>query len=109
MFTDKVLDNVGGKEAYSFTNGFYGYHQIKIMLEDRSKTIFVIEWGYFQYTVMSFGLKNSSRIFSNVVIMALKEFIHKLFELYFDYWTVFRLVKRHVASLCLLLDTCRRY
>ena len=25
-FTDEVLENVGGQEAYSFTNGFSGYH-----------------------------------------------------------------------------------
>lgn len=29
-FTDEVLDNVGGQEAYSFTDAFSGYHQIKI-------------------------------------------------------------------------------
>jgi hypothetical protein len=26
--TDKVLDNVGGQEVYSFIDGFLGYHQI---------------------------------------------------------------------------------
>ena len=25
-FTDDVLDNVGGQEVYSFTDGFLGYH-----------------------------------------------------------------------------------
>ena len=25
-FKDEVLDNVGGQEAYSFTDGFSGYH-----------------------------------------------------------------------------------
>jgi hypothetical protein len=39
-FTDEVLENVGGHEAYSFTDGFLGYHQIKIALEDRYKTTF---------------------------------------------------------------------
>jgi hypothetical protein len=29
-FTDEVLENVGGQEAYSFTDGFSGYHQIRI-------------------------------------------------------------------------------
>jgi hypothetical protein len=29
-FTDEVLENVGGQEAYSFTDGFPGYHQIRI-------------------------------------------------------------------------------
>ncbi len=40
LFTDEVLDNVDGQEAYSFTHGFSGYHQIKIASEDRSKTTF---------------------------------------------------------------------
>eukprot|EP00253_Pinus_taeda_P036059 PITA_36059 len=34
-FTDEVLDNVGDQEAYSFTDGFSGYHQIKIVSDDR--------------------------------------------------------------------------
>jgi hypothetical protein len=34
-FTDEVLENVGGQEAYSFTYGFIIYHQIKIAPEDR--------------------------------------------------------------------------
>ena len=44
-FTDEVLENVGGQEAYSFTDRFSGYHQIKIALEDIYKTTFAIEWG----------------------------------------------------------------
>jgi hypothetical protein len=27
-FTDEVLENVGGQEVYSFTDGFSGYHHI---------------------------------------------------------------------------------
>jgi len=83
-FTDEVLDNVGGQEAYSFIDGFYGYHQIKIASEDRSKTNFATEWGCFQYTVMPFGLNNAPAIFSRVVVAAFKEFIHKFLEVYFD-------------------------
>jgi hypothetical protein len=40
-FTDEVLENVGGLEAYSFTDGFSSYHQIKIAQEHRYKTTFV--------------------------------------------------------------------
>jgi hypothetical protein len=42
-FTGKVLDNVGGQEVYSFTDGFSGYHQIWIAKEDLHKTTFAIE------------------------------------------------------------------
>jgi len=30
-FSDEVLDQVVGKEAYSFTDGFPGYHQVRIV------------------------------------------------------------------------------
>jgi len=58
---------------------------------------------------MPFGLKSALIIFSRVVILEFREFIHKFLEVYFDDWTVFGLVKCHVASLCLMLDSCRRY
>lgn len=63
-FTDVVLENVGGKEAYSFIDGLLGYHQIKITSKDQSETNFTTEWGYFQYKVSPFGLKNAPTIFS---------------------------------------------
>ena len=40
-FTDEVLESVGGQEMYSFTDGFSGYHQVKIAQEDRHKKTFV--------------------------------------------------------------------
>jgi hypothetical protein len=83
-FTDEVLETVGGHEAYSFTDGFSRYHHIKIAPEERYKTTFSIEWGSYQYTVMSFGLKNAPTLFSRVVIAALKEFIHQFLEVYTD-------------------------
>lgn len=76
------------------------------MPKDCSKTTFATKWGCFQYTVMPFGLKNAPAIFSRVVVAAFKESIHKFFEVYFDDWTVFGLIKKHVASVCLMLDTC---
>ena len=88
-FLDEILDSVGGQEAYSFTNGFSGYHQIRIAPEDHSKTKFATEWGSFQYTVMPFRLKNAPVIFSRVVVAVFKELIHKFLEVYFDDWIVF--------------------
>lgn len=103
-FTGEVLKNVGGQEAYSFTNGFSGYHQMKIAPEDRHKTTFATKWGSFKYTVMSFRLKNAPAIFSKVVVTAFKEFIHKFLDVYLDDWTVFSLLKDHIETLRLMLD-----
>ena len=62
-FTDEFLEGVVAQKMYSFIDGFFGYHQIRITKEDRQKTTFVIEWGYFQCNVMPFGLKNAPAIF----------------------------------------------
>jgi hypothetical protein len=52
---------------------------------------------------MPYGLKNAPTIFSRVVIALFKEFIHKFLEVYFDDWTVFRLMDKHVVALRLML------
>jgi hypothetical protein len=67
-FTDEVMENVGNKEAYSFKDGFSGYHQVRIIEEDQDKTTFATEWGPFTYIVMPFGLKNSPIVFSWIVV-----------------------------------------
>jgi hypothetical protein len=107
-FMDEVLDNVGGHEVYSFTDGFSGYHQIKITLEGRYKTTFATEWGSYQYTVMLFGLKNAPTIFSRVFIATFKEFIHQFLEVYLDDWTVYSLLKDHVEVFQMMLERCRQ-
>jgi len=71
-FTNEVLENVGGQEACSFTDGFSGYHHIKIALEDMRKMTFTTEWGCFQDIVMAFGLKNALAIFSCIIVAVFK-------------------------------------
>ena len=58
---------------------------------------------------MPFGLKNAPAIFSRIVVAIFKEVIHKFVEVYFDEWTVFGLLKKHVESLRLMLAKCRKH
>jgi predicted RNA methylase len=44
-FSDEVLDQVAGNGAYSFTYGFLGYHQVRIVEEDKKNTTFTTKWG----------------------------------------------------------------
>jgi hypothetical protein len=46
-FIDEVLNAIARYEAYSFLDGYSGYHQISIALEDRYKTTFVVDEGAF--------------------------------------------------------------
>ena len=104
MFSDEVLENVWGKEMYYFTDGFLGYHHITIKNEDQRKTIFSIEWGFYKYIIIPFGLKNAIEIFSRIIVAWFKDFIHKFIEVYFDDWTIFGIVKDHIDSLRMMLE-----
>jgi hypothetical protein len=57
---------------------------------------------------MSFGLKNAPTIFSRVVIVVFKKFIHQFLEVYLDDWTIYSLLKDHVAVLRMMLERCKQ-
>ncbi|RDX81447.1 hypothetical protein CR513_37865, partial [Mucuna pruriens] len=55
---DLLVDNTAQHSCYSFMDGFSGYNQIRMALEDKEKTTFITTWGTFYYKVMPFRLKN---------------------------------------------------
>ena len=103
-FTYEVLDSIGGQESYLFTDGFLGYHQIKIAKEKCHITTFAMDWGSYQYIVLPFGMKNTPSVFFHVVVATFKDFIHKFLEVYLDCCIVFGLIKKHVQKMRLMLD-----
>ena len=52
---DVMVNNTSQHKVFSFMDGFSGYNQIKIPLEDMEKTTFVTQWGIFCYKVMPLG------------------------------------------------------
>lgn len=64
----------------------------------------MIERGYFYYTIIPFGIKNAPRVFSRIVVVVVKEFIHKILEVYMDDWIDFSLLKYHIQLLQLMLE-----
>ena len=57
-FIDQVLDTLSKKKYLSFLDGFSGYNQIQINLEDQENTTFTYPWGSFTYRVLPFRLCN---------------------------------------------------
>jgi len=107
-FSDDCLDNVVKNEAYSFTDGFSGYHQVQIGKEDKIKTTFTTEWGSYAYNVMPFRLKNAPTVFSRIVIAAFRDYIHKFLEVYMDDWTMYSLLNKHTNLLRVIFERCRK-
>jgi hypothetical protein len=59
LFMDQILERVVGHEFYCFLDGYSGYNQIKIALEDQEKTTFTCPFSTFAYRMMLFGLYNA--------------------------------------------------
>ena len=71
-------------------------------------TTFVCEFGSFSYRVMSFSLKNAPAIFSRVVVKKFQEHIYKIMVVYFNYWTIYSMLKYHCKWLRLMLEWCQQ-
>ena len=61
LIADMLVDSTANNELLSFMDGFSGYNQILIVVEDISKTAFRCpsSIGTFEWMVMPFGLKNA--------------------------------------------------
>ncbi|KAL6327168.1 hypothetical protein AAG906_015207 [Vitis piasezkii] len=52
LTTDQVLERVAGHDYYCFLDGYSGYFQIAIALEDQEKTTFTCPFGTYAYSDM---------------------------------------------------------
>ena len=81
---DKVVDSTTGCKLLSILNCYFGYHQISLMEEDQIKTSFIMPFGAYCYTTMSFGLKNIGVTYQWAIQMCLDQQIGRNVEAYND-------------------------
>jgi hypothetical protein len=74
-FCEEILEEVAGHEMYIFGDGYKGYHQVKIAMEDQLKTTFTTPWGTFCYIIMSFGLCNALKKFQCLMNKVFEPFL----------------------------------
>ena len=65
-------------------DGFSGYNQVKVLLEDQEKTAFTTPWGTFMYAKMHFGLMNARASFQRVMDIAFAKEKDKFVVVYMD-------------------------
>ena len=81
---DILVDNTAKFKVFSFMDGFSGYNQIKMALEDMEKTTFITPWGTFYYRGMPFGLKNAGATYQRAMTTLFHDLMHKEIEVYVD-------------------------
>jgi hypothetical protein len=69
---------LNGACVFSKINLRSRYHQLKIQVCDILKTAFVLRYGLYEYTVMSFGLTNASAYLMYLMNKVFMKYLEKL-------------------------------
>uniref|UniRef100_A0A2N9J3X5 Reverse transcriptase domain-containing protein n=1 Tax=Fagus sylvatica TaxID=28930 RepID=A0A2N9J3X5_FAGSY len=88
-FIDQVLERVAGHSFYCFLDGYSGYYQIEIDLEDQDKTTFTCPFGTYAFRRMPFGLCNASATFQRCMMSIFSDMVGEFMEVFMDDLSVF--------------------
>jgi hypothetical protein len=107
---DHLLQCVVGSSRISLLDGFSGYNQVLVHLDDQEKTAFTTPWGTFMYVKMPFGLMNAGATFQREMDIAFVEETGKFIVVYLDDVTIFsQSDDEHLRHLRRVFEKCRRF
>jgi hypothetical protein len=101
---DDLFDQLRGACVFSKIDLHSGYHQLKIQHSDIPKTTFIMRYGLYEYTVMSFGLTNAPVYFMYMMNKVFMEYLDKFVVVFIDDILVFsKNEEEHAEHLSLVL------
>ncbi|RVW18505.1 Retrovirus-related Pol polyprotein from transposon 17.6 [Vitis vinifera] len=78
-----------GHPFYCFLDGYSGYFQIEIAVEDHEKTTFTCPFGTYAYRRMPFGLCNALATFQRGMLSIFSDMVERIMEVVMDDITVY--------------------
>nr|CAN79731.1 hypothetical protein VITISV_034269 [Vitis vinifera] len=84
-----VLEGVSGHPFYCFLDGYSGYFQIEIDVEDQEKTTFTCPFGTYAYRRMPFGLCNALATFQRCTLSIFSDMVERIMEVFMDDITIY--------------------
>jgi hypothetical protein len=88
-FIDEMLERLANHSFFYFLDGYSGYHQILIYLDDQSKTTFAYPYGTYAYRRMSFGLCNAPASFQRCMMSIFSDMIEEIMEVFMDGFSIY--------------------
>ena len=88
-FINQNLDRLAGHSHYCFLDGYSGYNQIAIALEDQEKTTFTCPYGTFAFRRMPFGLCNAPATFQRCMMSMFSNLVEEAKEIFMDDFSVY--------------------
>ena len=88
-FIDQMLDRLAGHPHYYFLDGYSGYNQISVVLEDQKKTTFTCPYGTFAFRRMPFGLCNAPAAFQRCMMSIFSDLVEEAMEIFMDDFSIY--------------------
>ena len=88
-FIDKLLERVSEHPFCCFLDGYFGYFQIEIVVEDQKRTAFTCPFGTYAYRRMPFGLCNAPTTFQRCMLSIFSDMVERIMEVYMDDITIY--------------------
>ena len=105
-FIDQMLDRLAGNK-YCFLDGYSGYNQITIALEDLEKTTFTCPYGIFAFRRMPFRLCKALGTFQRCMMAIFSDMVEKSIEVFMDDFSVIgSTFDDYLHNLMLILKRC---
>jgi hypothetical protein len=106
-FIDEMLERLAN-HSFCYMDGYSGYHQILIHLDDQIKTTFTCPYDTFAYRRMPFGLCNAPVSFQWCMMAIFSELIKKVMEVFMDDFSIYdKTFKDCLANLDKVLKRCQ--
>jgi hypothetical protein len=102
---DDLFDQLYGACVFSKIDLQSGYHQLKVRECDIPKTAFILRYGLYKFTVISFGLTNAPAYFMYMMNKVFMEYLDKFIMVFIDDILVYsRSEEEHEGHPCLVLQ-----
>ena len=88
-FINQMFDRSTRHSHYYFLDGYSGYNQIAIALEDQEKPTFTCPYGTFSFRRMPFGLRNALATFQRCMMSIFFDLVEEVMEIFMDDFSVY--------------------
>jgi hypothetical protein len=104
---DDLFDQLHGSCVFSKVVLQLGYHQLMIQECNIPKTTFILRYGLYEYTVMSFGLTNAPAYFMYLMNKVFMEYLDMFVMVFIDDIVVYS--RSEEEHLCFILKKLRNH